>query len=364
MKVYFYNTRLTTESYEEWKKGLFPGHILYGQPELEKYGMQFVMHPYRYFPSRLRLMFYVLRTVLSHRHEFDAIYATSFRGLELIIFLHALGFLHQPIYTWHHTAVRRAANPLREIISRLFYRGIDGMFFFCKKHVDESLHSVKAPAGKLHLIHWGPDLPFYDLIRLDYPPVPMSVSRFISSGKENRDVETLVHAFARTSHHLDIYISEECGGIDYRRIIESFPQSPNIDVHFTQGVIPHRLAQIVAGCTCVVIPCLDFPYTVGLTTLVEALALGLPLITSRNGYYPVDINAEGIGITVPYGDVQGWIDAADYIAAHPEEAKAMGRRARMLAERMYNMKVFGREIAEIINKTYFLPNSCPSISNL
>lgn len=352
MNVYFYNTRLTTESYEAWKQGLFPGHILYGQPELEKYGMQFVMHPYRHFPSRLRLMLYVLRSVWRRRRDFDAIYATSFRGLELVIFLHALGLLRQPIYTWHHTAVHRAANPLREMFSRLFYRGIDGMFFFCQRHIDESLLTPKAPAHKLHLVHWGPDLPFYDLIRRHYPPVPMSSPRFISSGKENRDVDTLLRAFSHTTHHLDVYIAEECGSINYRRIIEALPPSPNIDVHFTEGVIPHRLAQIVAGCTCVVIPCLDFPYTVGLTTLVEALALGLPLITSRNGYFPMDIETEGIGITVPYGDVQGWVDAANYIATHPDEALAMGRRARLLAERVYNMEAFGREIARVINPDF------------
>lgn len=349
MKVYFYNTRLTTESYLEWRQGLFPGHILYGQPELEKYGMQFVMHPYRHFPSRLRLMLYVLRAVWARRHEFEAIYATSFRGLELVIFMHALGLLRRPVYTWHHTAVRRAANPLRELLSRLFYRGIDGMFFFTQRHVDESLLSPKAPARKVHLVHWGPDLPFYDLIRANHPQVPMQAARFISSGKENRDMDTLLRAFARTDRHLDVYIAEECGGINYRRIIEALPPSSNIDVHFTEGVIPHRLAQIVADCTCVVIPCLDFPYTVGLTTLVEALALGLPLITSRNGYFPIDIDAEGIGITVPYGDVRGWVDAVEYMATHPEEAAGMGRRARLLAERTYNMENFGREIAGVIN---------------
>lgn len=351
MNVYFYHTRLTTESYEAWKRGLFPGHILYGQPELEKYGMKFVMHPYRHFPSRLRLMLYVLRTVWSRRRDFEAIYATSFRGLELVVFLHALGLLRQPIYTWHHTAVRRAANPLRELMSRFFYRGLDGMFFFCQRHVDESLCISKAPASKLHLVHWGPDLAFYDLLRREHPPVPMSLPRFISSGKENRDMPTLLRAFACTVHHLDVYIAEECGGINYRRVIESQPPSiyNNIEVHFTEGVIPHRLAQIVAGCTCVVIPCLDFPYTVGLTTLVEALALGLPLITSRNVYFPMDIDAEGIGITVPYGDVQGWVDAVNYIATHPREAEAMGQRARLLAERLYNMEIFGREIADVIN---------------
>lgn len=348
MKVYFYHTRLTTESYLEWQKGLFPGHLLYGQPEMQKYGIEFVMHPYRHFPSRFRLMLYVLCAVLKRRSKFEAIYATSFRGLELVIFLNALGLLRCPIYTWHHTAVTTARSFWRELPSRLFYRGIQGMFFFCQKHIDESLKSVKAPAHKLHLVHWGPDVHFYDGI-MKYASSP-KVPVFISTGKENRDVATLIRAFQGISHRLDIYIAEECGGINYRKVIETERPSANIKVHYTEGVIPHRLAQIVAECTCVVIPCLDFPYTVGLTTLVEALALGLPLITSRNTYFPMDIDKEGIGITVPYGDVQGWVDAVEYIAGHPDEARQMGHRARLLAENVYNMEVFGRELAEVINR--------------
>ena len=32
LTIYFYHTRLTRESYEEWKEYKFPGHILYGLP--------------------------------------------------------------------------------------------------------------------------------------------------------------------------------------------------------------------------------------------------------------------------------------------------------------------------------------------
>ena len=56
LTIYFYHTRLTRESYEEWKDYKFPGHILYGLPLLEKYGIRSVMHKYKAFPGRLRLM--------------------------------------------------------------------------------------------------------------------------------------------------------------------------------------------------------------------------------------------------------------------------------------------------------------------
>ena len=91
---------------------------------------------------------------------------------------------------------------------------------------------------------------------------------------------------------------------------------------------------------------MDFPYTVGLTTLVEALALGIPVICSRNPNFEMDIDKEEIGITVAYNDVEGWINAIRRIAGHPEEAQKMGANARKLAEERFNLEIFSREIAE------------------
>lgn len=58
---------------------------------------------------------------------------------------------------------------------------------------------------------------------------------------------------------------------------------------------------------------------------MEAFALGIPVICSRNPNFEIDIDKEGIGITVEYNDVQGWIDAIRYIADHPEEDDAWER---------------------------------------
>ena len=80
LTIYFYHTRLTRESYEEWKEYKFPGHILYGLPLLEKYGIRSVMHRYKFFPSRLKLMLYTAGEILFCKEKYDVLYATSFRG--------------------------------------------------------------------------------------------------------------------------------------------------------------------------------------------------------------------------------------------------------------------------------------------
>lgn len=347
LTIYFYHTRLTRESYEEWKEFKFPGHILYGLPLLEKQGIHAIMHRYKYFPSRLKLMLYTTKEILFCKQPYDVLYGTSFRGMELLIFLRALGLFRKPIVIWHHTAVTAASSSWRERISRLFYKGIDGMFLFSRKLIEDSLKTQKAPASKMKLIHWGPDLAFYDHLLQTMPP--RKCEGFISTGKENRDVNTLLQAFSETGEDLELYIAETCGDINYKQIIDRLSLPDSVHIRYTDGVIPYVLAQKVAQKSCIVICCLDFPYTVGLTTLVEAFALGIPIICSRNPNFEIDIDKEEIGITVAYNDIEGWKNAIRFLTDHPEEAQRMGANARKLAEERFNLEIFSAEIAESLH---------------
>ena len=122
LTIYFYHTRLTRESYEEWKDYKFPGHILYGLPLLEKYGIRSVMHKYKAFPSRLKLMLYATKEILCCKEPYEVLYGTSFRGLELIILLRALGLYRKPIVIWHHTALNKWGAMV--LLSRVYlYKG-------------------------------------------------------------------------------------------------------------------------------------------------------------------------------------------------------------------------------------------------
>ena len=107
-----------------------------------------------------------------------------------------------------------------------------------------------------------------------------------------------------------------------------------------------KLAKKVARKKAIVICCLDFPYTVGLTTLVEAYALGIPVVCSKNPNFEIDIDKEEIGIAVEYGDVEGWVKAIRYLSTHPEKAREMGENARKLGEKRFNLEIFSKEIAQ------------------
>lgn len=378
MKVYFYHTQNIQYCLRRMAEGEFPSHFLYGACHLADNGIDVVYHRSpKHELSRLKTALYTAWRVLTCRERFDALYATHYKGLELVVLLRALGLFRKPIIVWHHQPIVKSKSRLRELLGRFFYKGFDRLIFFSQKLVDDSLKAPKADPRKLVVGHWGADLAFYDKIKAELkaeqispshpndsqlstlnsqlsPSHPLTPSpSFIATGKEQRDQPTLIEAFNRTGRHLILYI-----GINPNpnvpnpnlEAVERCEPADNIDVVKICGLLPYEIAREVAKADCVVICCHRTRYTAGLTTVVEALALGLPVICSRNPQIPVDFDRLGCGISVEYGDVEGWQRAVEYIATHPDEARLMGERGRALAEQMFNDERCAKEVAEWIKQ--------------
>lgn len=374
MKVYFYHTQNIQYCLRRMAEGEFPSHFLYGACHLADNGVDVVYHRSpKHDLSRLRTALYTAWQVLTCRDKFDAVYATHYKGLELVVLLRALGLFRKPIVVWHHQPIVKSKSSLRELLGRLFYKGFDRLIFFSQKLVDDSLKAPKADSHKLVVGHWGADLAFYDKIKAELADdktkaelkddniktelkdAPrMATTTFIATGKEQRDQPTLIEAFNRSGRHLVLYIGinpNPAVANPNLEAVERCRPAGNIDVVKICGLLPYEIAREVAKADCVAICCYRTRYTAGLTTVVEALALGLPVICSRNPQIPVDFDNEGCGISVDYGDVDGWQRAVDYIASHPEEARRMGERGRKLAETIFNDQRCAKEIAQIIKSS-------------
>lgn len=342
MTVYFYHTQDTERIVQEWKQGTFPSHFLYGALQLGDYGIDVVWHHQKHTYKRLRDMLVATWRVLSCRKSYDVLYATHTLGIEPIILLRALRLYRHPIVVWHHQPIVKAKNPLREAFARLFYRGMDHMIFFSEKLMQDSLLSKKADPKRMSMVHWGADLDYYDSLR----PEGQHPSLFISTGKELRDFETLIQAFHETELPLTLF-AEKKRQAYFKPLLAG---KQNIEVHYGNRPIPHEIAQYVAQSRCVCVCCQKSNYTVGLTTVVEALALGLPILCTRNPQMPMNIEAEGCGFWLEPKDVKGWKEKLLYIAGHPEEARLMGQRGRALAEQYYNVKQCAEEVADLIKR--------------
>lgn len=354
MKAYFYHTQDLQMILPKIEKGEFPPHLLYGATKLGDYGIDVVWHKSRLGLSRWKMMVHTAWHILTCREKIDVVYATHYRGLELIVLLRALGLYRKPVVIWHHQPIITPKSMWREWLGRLFYRGFDHMFFFSQKLIDDSMKSRKARPERMHLGHWG-------MSPTDNSSSPSwrggrgegqeGCGLFISTGKEMRDFPTLISAFNNVGAELDIYVNKKNGEVDYDSIFSKMDIADNVHVHWTNRLAPYEMSLLVEKADCVVVCCQETKYTVGLTTVVEALALGKPIICSRNPQIPVDFDKEGCGISVPYYDVKGWEKAINYIMEHPDEAEKMGRRGRELARTTYNDRRCAEEVAAVLKST-------------
>ena len=362
MKVYFYHTQNIQYCLSKMQQGEFPSHFLYGACHLSSSGIDVVYHrsPSKEM-SRLKTALYTAWQVLTCREHIDAVYATHYKGLELLILLRAIGIFRKPIVVWHHQPIVTPKSKLREWGGLLFYRGMDRLIFFSQKLVDDSLHSPKANPKRMVVGHWGADLDFYDRMRNQEKDARFV---FIATGKEQRDQHTLIEAFNRTGLPLKLYIGinpDPTVPNPNLDAVRSYKPAANIDVREICGLLPYEIALDVAKAQCVAICCKHTRYTAGLTTVVEALALGLPMVCSRNPQIPIDFDREGCGISVEYGDVEGWQRATSYLASHPDEARRMGERGRQIAQERFNDRQCASEVAAVLkeaaaqNKPLYIP---------
>lgn len=342
MTVYFIHTQDTATILRMYGEGTYPSHFLYGALELPRLGVQTIIDRHasasRY--GRLRFSLLMAWRVLTCREHIDAVYGTSFNGLETLITLRALGLFRKPIVLWHHQPAQTSRTWLRERAARLFYRGIDRMFFFSRHILQASLPCGKVREERARVVDWG-----YDLGWRSLPKIGAGSTTFVSTGKERRDMPTLIEAAGRTGAEVDIYLPQGNCEIDYREQIGGVELPACVHLHWSDGLLYGKLAATVAEACCVCICCLRTNYTVGLTTLVEAMALGLPVIATENPAFPIDVVAEGIGLSVGYGDVEGWERALRYVMDHPAEARVMGQRGHQLAERRFNIHCTAERVA-------------------
>jgi len=82
----------------------------------------------------------------------------------------------------------------------------------------------------------------------------------------------------------------------------------------------------------------------GLTSLLDAMACGRPVIMTRNALVDIDIEALGFGIWVPAGDKHALGQAMRRMAEDDELVRVMGLKARAFAEEHYRYEAFAKKV--------------------
>ncbi len=84
-----------------------------------------------------------------------------------------------------------------------------------------------------------------------------------------------------------------------------------------------------------------------INTLKEAMAMGLPVISTYHGGIPELVEDGVSGFLVPEKDAQALTDKLQYLIEHPQIWVSMGERGRQFVETHYNMNKLNDELVNI-----------------
>lgn len=89
-------------------------------------------------------------------------------------------------------------------------------------------------------------------------------------------------------------------------------------------------------------------------TVIEALAYGLPVVSTTVNALPEVVRDHQTGLTVPPNDPVALADAVAWLADHPEQARILGRNGSRLAAEMFDHRANNLRLAELFISRYAL----------
>lgn len=327
IRVFFSNNYGMAEARASWERGAYPGHHLWGTTSLadvaDVVDLPCAARSNSRFSRWIEPRFGDLRQqwrMLVDRSGPTVWYSGNFRTVGALSLLRRAHLTRTPIIVVAHD------KPAGRIDAACL-RGADMILCVSKRVARELIDEFDIDPIRVRTFAWGPDLAFpgYKPAGSDY---------ILSAGKTERDLPTLLAALERTGLPGRSFAGAEIADEWARRV-------PNVEFRelpsAVDAVLDEHVLRDLQNAALFAVPLGARRRLFGLTELDDALALGKPIVMTRNSYIDVDIEAVGCGIWVDEGDVDGWVRALEQLMASPDLREEMGRRGREFAEREWNM---------------------------
>src|ERR1043165_3543948 len=332
-RVLVLNNYPLDEVWEEVRRKEKPDHHLFGINYFENKGYDVSVVPYKFSRFLQKTMNLLKRlrfpipmgdldqqwSVFSALNKCDLIYAPCQTQCQLLSYFRALGLIRVPIVCIaHHPLNFGRMQWLRSPFVRMMAGGTDA-FPSLSTRIAQSINELVGKTGRSCALSWGPQESFYETAGLG--------SGIVCAGRTGRDLATFGQAATQAGTPATIICNESSALPEFKQYgvnVKICVQPDSVYMKYPQ------LLDIYAKSRAIAIPMYASGQLCGLTSLVDALGAGKPVIMTRNPYIDLDIEKHKIGIWVDAGDVSGWVRAIQYLETHDDEAIEMGARARGL----------------------------------
>jgi len=232
----------------------------------------------------------------------------------------------------------RLSPPKKRPFLRALHRRMDAIFVYARTQRDYAV-ALGIPSARLHLIPFHADHRFY-------APQPPPEGRIISSaGLEWRDYPTLIEAVRDLD--VEARLAAASPWSRHRNETAGRQLPPNVSAR-SYGYA--ELRDLYARSRVVVVPLYDNDFQAGVTTILEAMAMGRPVIATRTRGQQ-DVIVDGVsGLYVPPGDPAALRAAIRRLLENPQEAEQLGRAARRTIEEGMTLDHWVQRIACVIRQ--------------
>jgi glycosyltransferase involved in cell wall biosynthesis len=193
------------------------------------------------------------------------------------------------------------------------------------------------PREKISVIYSRVDTAYFQ----PQPETPLK-RQVCAAGAVNRDYDTLIEA--ATGLDAGVKIAADTiwrYSVANKGEARSAMLPANVEMR-SWGSYAH-LRQLYAESRVVVVP-LARPIISGITVALEGMAMGKPVILTRNPYVEGFLEDGVTGFHVEPGNPTALRERLRWLLDHPREAEAMGRRAREKAERDFSVERYVERI--------------------
>jgi glycosyltransferase involved in cell wall biosynthesis len=291
---------------------------------------------YRPLPPWIALAMEVYR----RRDEYDAIVTWSERltlALMTLDWILRGGKPHVAMLYWFSRPSVRASM-------RAFGKSLNAIVTWPTVQRAYAIDRLGIPASKLYLVKHFVD-------QLFWSPRPGKTDMICAAGAEMRDYPTLFEALRGTDvpcHVAADHVRVDRLGFGHRVSAKELSRRATGNVTIGRK-IPTELRDLYARSRFVVVPLCASDTDNGVTVMLEAMAMGKPVICSRTRGQ-VDVLEDGVtGLFVPVGDPAALRAAMLELWNDPERARAMGEKGRRHVEKYHTLDKFCSDVKGAID---------------
>ncbi len=260
--------------------------------------------------------------------------ATSFYGTDVAVFARHPTWRHRFDALWQYGARFLAVGPA----------------------MAERLVNLGCPADRLEILPLSIDLQKFAFFE-HRPPRDHEPVRILTVGRliPVKGVDLLLRAIAalKSRRPLQLWVA---GDGPQRPMLERLADELSLWERVTfLGWVEHlRMAELMAQAHLFVLASRTDPQTEQTegspTVLLEAQAMGLPVVSTLHGDIPFIVRHGETGLLVPEGDAEALAAALDELLQHPERWGEMGRAGRALVESQHEMRCVGARLEEMYDR--------------